>query len=248
MIAIPIISNYYSNSMFKNRIIKFLKTNKYPLTTPAMAWFTYVDDDETTNETKPNEITLESSKIVDTQNKIDGFDIHMLTQEICNKLVEDNPENIGKIPIKFVNRKMCNDVIDINPNNIIHIPYLYVNQELCNKVFNINVDFYFLIPPHYRTKYMLEKVIAHHKHLLADNRFYFKNIPKEIIDDDFILYAVKITEGMVSYENISKHKVTPKTQTSLNEFCRTQFTGKWNNYAYCTIQLENLKPKIPKNE
>lgn len=234
--------------MFKNRIIKFIKTNKYPLTTPAMAWFTFVDDDDTTNETKQNEITLESSKIVDTQNKIDGFDIHMLTQEICNKLVDDNPENIGKIPIKFVNHKMCNDVIDINPNNIIHIPYLYVSQELCNKVFNLSPDFYFLIPPNYRSKYMLEKVIAYHKNLISKDRDNFNNIPKEIINDDLIVFAVENTNGMIKYADIKKYKIKPQSQLRLNKYCNEQFTNKWHSSAYCTVLLDQLKPKIPKNE
>ncbi len=248
MIAIPIISNYYFNNMFTNRIIKFLKTNKYPFaTTPAMAWFTYVDDDDT-NETKPNEITLESSKLTSTLHKIDGHDINTLTQEICNKLVDDNPENIGKIPGKFVTNKMCHNIIDINPNNIRFIPYQYIKNDMCVKVFDMHVNFYFWIPEWYRTKEMYDKVVTYHKNLLKNDQRHFKNIPKEIINDEFIIYAVEITKGEVSFDDITKYKVTPQTQLKLNRFCKGITANRLYSYTYCATLLDNLKPQFAKHE
>ncbi len=222
--------------MFTNRIIKFIKSNKYPLTTSSILGFTLSISDDTPEETK----------FINIKNKINDYDINTLTQEICEKLIEAHPENIKNIPLEYITYKMCNDVINANPNNIKFIPDSFVTTEMCEKLFKIDVDFYFLFPKEKQTKEMLNKVIKHHKENIIIYKDAIYDIPIEIMDDEMIMYIVDKRGNTIKYTDLSKYQVSLSTQTKLNRMC--EFKQYCNYDSYCNILRKNLKPQLARHE
>lgn len=226
--------------MFYNRIVKVIKNNPTKFTTMSLFGFAVTIDG-------PDKLVMDDINFNDTS-KLNGHNINELTYEICHKLVDENPENIAKIPTKFITDKMCNNVIELNPNNIVHIPFPFVTDELCDKLMNMNIDFYFLIPKERRTYIMHQRVYNYYMGELKKSWHSYDKIPKELVNDIVIFEIVAQSEGKVDYAKIKKYKIEAHTQRSLNKYCQNNY--RHNGYSssdnYCNTILANFKPKIQK--
>ena len=54
---------------------------------------------------------------------------HLKTQEMCKKLVEENPWLLEYVPNHFMTQKMCDDVVHRKPWLLEYIPDWFVREQ-----------------------------------------------------------------------------------------------------------------------
>ena len=80
-------------------------------------------------------------------------------QEMCNKLVEKDPEILEFVPNHFKTHKICVKVFQNLLFVIIHVLDEYKTGQMCEKVILENPWMLGVIPNHYKIQNMCEKAV-----------------------------------------------------------------------------------------
>ncbi len=235
--------------MFHNKIIKLLRSKKSIAFIPLFGLPMLNKDDH-----KTKEILMEYMKEYNAIT-LDDHNYNLVTYEMCENFVKNNPELIANIPEKYIDEKMCKTVIMINPNNITFIPKKHITNNICEFIIGIHPNFYLLIPENHKTRYMEEKMFKIYHELLIKNPNNLSIIPKEFVDDDMITKAFINTNGRINNDVIENLNISQSLRNKFNETClnktyynllRNKFNDDKDSYCYHT--LLNFYPKLPSNE
>lgn len=235
--------------MFGNKIIKLLRSKKSIAFIPLFG-LPMLDK----KDYKTKEILMEYMKDYNAIT-LDDHNYNLITYEMCEEFVKNNPELIANIPEKYMDERMCKNVILINPNNITFIPEKHITNNICEFIIGIHPNFYFLLPEIHKTLHIRKKVSKIYDDSLENNPNNLSIIPKEFVNDTMIIKAFTNTNGKINNDTITKFNISQSLRNEFNEIClnKTYYNltyDKFRDYkdSYCYHALQNFHPKLPSNE